>query len=357
MKAIHSISLNTPSGKKSISVYTCNILDFDQPIDILTTSAFYRSYEPTPRTLFEALDSTGISVCRLADAPEFDLRVPCNIWLSSEIHDSSLAIRRIGCIEMSPYTWNREAWHSVENDMLVSIKAYFQMLDIAASYDVPMETVALPLLGAGSQMISSDLTIIPILNECIQFLKRNGSVKHIYIIDFNAVNAYKFALALEKSYSIYQDRTTTPTSAASLSRETAIAFLSYSSKDKEVADALCAKLEANGLKVWYAPRDIFSNDYASAIVNAIQKCTHFIVILSHNSMDSEHVLNEIDLAFQEKKRIQFLPLRIDELTITPAAFSYYLARQHWTDACPPVEQKLNEFTSRILETLPSSPLQ
>ena len=129
-----------------------------------------------------------------------------------------------------------------------------------------------------------------------------------------------------------------------------MAFLSYSSKDRNIADNLCAKLEARGLKVWYAPRNIHSNDYASAIVNAIDQCTHFIVLLSKNSMESEHVLNEIDLAFRDMKKLRFLPLRIDSEEMAPA-FSYYLSRQHWMDACPPIEKKLEEFVETVLSEL------
>lgn len=33
-------------------------------------------------------------------------------------------------------------------------------------------------------------------------------------------------------------------------------FISYSSKDKPVADATVAVLEANGIRCWIAPRDI-----------------------------------------------------------------------------------------------------
>ena len=88
-----------------------------------------------------------------------------------------------------------------------------------------------------------------------------------------------------------------------------LAFISYSSADKNIADNLCSKLEQNGVCVWYAPRNIDTADYASAIVKAITNCTHFIVIISHNSLQSQHVLNEIDLAFQElRRKIRFYPL-------------------------------------------------
>jgi len=107
-------------------------------------------------------------------------------------------------------------------------------------------------------------------------------------------------------------------------------------------------LESRGIKVWYAPRDIVGSDYASAIVKAIQECSHFVTIISKDSMLSEHVLNEIDLAFNQLSRnIRFFPLRIDTQELRPA-FSYYLSRQHWMDAhIPPIEERLEEFANKI----------
>jgi hypothetical protein len=37
-------------------------------------------------------------------------------------------------------------------------------------------------------------------------------------------------------------------------------LLSYSSKDKPSADAICAHLEAAGIRCWIAPRDIAAGD-------------------------------------------------------------------------------------------------
>ena len=69
-------------------------------------------------------------------------------------------------------------------------------------------------------------------------------------------------------------------------------------------------------------------------------------------MSSEHVLNEIDLAFQGlPNKIKFCPLRIDETVFTPS-FKYYLCRQQWTDAIdPPMEARLNEFVDTFLTNI------
>lgn len=58
-------------------------------------------------------------------------------------------------------------------------------------------------------------------------------------------------------------------------------FISHSSKDKAVANAICAALEAAGIKCWIAPRDIRSGEeWPEAIVNAIKKSRFMILIFS-----------------------------------------------------------------------------
>ena len=48
-------------------------------------------------------------------------------------------------------------------------------------------------------------------------------------------------------------------------------FISYSSQDKPVADAVCAGLEAAKIRCWIAPRDVRPGmDYASEIIEAIK---------------------------------------------------------------------------------------
>jgi hypothetical protein len=55
--------ISTRFGQKSVEVYLGDICLFDETIDILTTSAFVRSYNPTPRTVFEALNNLKEKWC------------------------------------------------------------------------------------------------------------------------------------------------------------------------------------------------------------------------------------------------------------------------------------------------------
>jgi len=342
MDAVYATTINTDHGPKELAVYCCDICAFDQEISILTTSAYVNSYYPTPRSVFGALNTHGISVQKLAMDPEIDLRPSCHTWLSKAIPSSDTAIRRIGCIELIGGAYD---YTKIEQSMINSIRAYFSMLDIAAIYDIDMETVALPLLGSGDQHISAKLMLIPLLNECISFLKRNGAVKKICFIERNPEKATFIADYIQKSYNILMQ---SAVPSIDPPRRRPSAFISYSTLDKNIADNLCSKLENNGIPVWYAPRDV-KGAYAEAITQAIDQSTYFVVILSQNSMCSEHVLNEIDLAFQNlPNNIKFKPLRIDDSVFTPS-FKYYLSRQHWTDALiPPLEDRLNEFVNDLL---------
>lgn len=354
MEALYSVNIPTKHGSKTISVFASDILTFDSQIDILTTSAFFRSYRPIPGTLFNALDKINISVYNLSKDPEIDLRNPCNVWLSKPLTASNAHIKRVGCVEMKYEMHNMGGlrFNKVnEHDMIKSIKAYFQMLDIAATYGIKMDSVAIPVLGSGQQRISAELILIPLINECVQFLKRCSEVKKVFFIERNQDKAYRIAQTLANSYSIKNECVETATCNSSQRQTKPLAFISYSSSDRNVADNLCAKLEAKGVQVWYAPRNV-RGDYATSIAEAIVRATHFIVILSKNSMASEHVLNEIDLAFKRlPHNIRFNPLRIDEQDIAPA-FNYYLSRQHWMDAhIPPIEQRLIEFVDYLLEDL------
>lgn len=347
MNALNQKRIGTPYGEKSVAVYQQDIRDLDEPLEVMTISAFYRNYVPSRNTLLGALNEKGISVAELAEDPKIDLRSVCNIWLSRKLSGAGLPINRIGCMELSPYVYTRDAWSQVQQQILNSISAYFHMLDIASLSGLNVSRIGMPVPGGGNQHVDSAFTAIPMLNECFAFLKRNPHARKISIITRDENQAQDFAQVLEQSYAAHSEQMD-QTDRLEESRQRAMAFISYSSKDKNVADNLCSKLEAAGIGVWYAPRDIRANDYASAIVTAIRGCTHFITLISKNSLASNHVLNEIDLAFKQLNRgIQFIPLKLDEEEMGPA-FEYYLSRQHWMDMrLPPLERRLDELINKL----------
>ena len=100
-------------------------------------------------------------------------------------------------------------------------------------------------------------------------------------------------------------------------------FISYSSKDREQADLLTELLASAGLSVWIDKSGIeVSTSWSKEIVQAINECHAFIVLLSPNSIVSNNVIKEVSLASEKRKKI--LPLDLEPVQLTED-FEYQLA--------------------------------
>jgi hypothetical protein len=123
-------------------------------------------------------------------------------------------------------------------------------------------------------------------------------------------------------------------------------FISYSSKDKPVADAACALLESRGIRCWIAPRDILPGAaWAASIPPAIGAAKVFLLIFSSSANDSDQVQREVDLA--ANRRLAIVPLRVENV-LPQASLEYYIRAQHWLDAfTPPLEQHLTRLADAI----------
>ena len=112
--------------------------------------------------------------------------------------------------------------------------------------------------------------------------------------------------------------------------ETPQAFISYSSADSSVANAICHSLERAGVRCWIAPRDVTPGDfYASSIVNAIDTARVLVLVLSQHSIASAHVIREVERA--SSKRCSVLTFRIDQAPL-PSGLEYFLNTSQWLDA-------------------------
>ncbi len=119
-------------------------------------------------------------------------------------------------------------------------------------------------------------------------------------------------------------------------------FVSYSSKNKNVADAIVAEFEKNGIRCWYAPRDIMPGEsWVSAITDALQSVKVQVLVYTAESNASRQVMNEVAVAFNAGKTI--VPFRLTEEKMS-SEFEYYLSRVHWLDA---MASPLNDNISQL----------
>ena len=118
-------------------------------------------------------------------------------------------------------------------------------------------------------------------------------------------------------------------------------FISYSTKDKITADAICHILEENDIKCWIAPRNIASGQpYANEILNAIKSTKIVVLVFSSNSQESQFVQKEINLSFSNSKPI--ISFVIDE-SLPEGDLEFYLKTNHWLDAYPNPEVKFSKL--------------
>jgi tetratricopeptide (TPR) repeat protein len=131
-------------------------------------------------------------------------------------------------------------------------------------------------------------------------------------------------------------------------------FISYSNKDKLTADAVCAALEANGIRCWVAPRDILpGSDWGEAIIDAIHACRAMLLIFSSNSNASSQIKREVERSVNAG--IPVVPFRIEDV-MPSKTLEYFISTQHWLDALtPPMEQHLHYLVNTMRAILAQRP--
>ena len=135
-------------------------------------------------------------------------------------------------------------------------------------------------------------------------------------------------------------------------------FISYSSKDKVIADALTANLEKNGIRCWIAPRDILpGQNWGESIIGAIHGSKLLVLVLSSNSNKSSQIVRELERAVDTG--IPIIPFRVEEI-LPSDSISYFIASAHWLDALtPPLEEHIDNLikTIRTLLEMPVQPVE
>lgn len=125
-------------------------------------------------------------------------------------------------------------------------------------------------------------------------------------------------------------------------------FISYRSEDKVWADRLCEGLEKQNITCWLAPRDIpGGSEWAEAIVNALQQCKSFVLILSSNSSNARQISREAELA--DHQGLPIITFRVEDVQ-PPPSLLYFLGNLQWLDA---FDDKFDSALKRLAEVVRS----
>ena len=103
------------------------------------------------------------------------------------------------------------------------------------------------------------------------------------------------------------------------------AFISYSSKNQDMADATRQLLKNENITSCMAPYDIPpGSKYAFVINDALENCSCLVLLLTEESQNSEFVEKEVERAITYKKPIITMQLEDIELN---SGFKFYIGNQ------------------------------
>lgn len=116
-------------------------------------------------------------------------------------------------------------------------------------------------------------------------------------------------------------------------------FISYSSKDRTVANMVCALLEERGHRCWIAPRDIVPGTaWGEAIIDGLKGASVFVLVFSQHANASPQILREVERAVH--LGLPIIPFRIEDV-LPERSLEYFMSVPHWLDALsPPVEDHI-----------------
>lgn len=299
-RLVYSHTMRTEDGReKTIRVYQGNLCRTRQAYDILACSAFKGDYWPEKGTLIGGLSAEkGISVEELAQKPELDLRA-MGCWLSREIPGN---FRRVACVELLTLRQMRDT--TVSEMALKSTFSTFKfLLEQASIRGLPVERVALPILGTGSQGIDLCYVVTPLIAQCAAALQTISGLKEIDFYEMNREKADYLAETMGRCF-------------AGRGEVTPKLFISYSSAQREQAQAYRNHMSELGLPCWMAPESIPSgSSYQEEIPLALSRIPAVLLLLTPQAEGSRWVQKEVGTAIGADRLL--IPCQLWDYELSP----------------------------------------
>ena len=130
-------------------------------------------------------------------------------------------------------------------------------------------------------------------------------------------------------------------------------FISYSWKDKAIAQKITDDLRARGIRVWIDTSELLPGDsLIQKISKGISDSEFIVMILSRNSQKSQWAQRELEIAFRQEREgssVRFIPIRIDD-SLIPS----FLSDRVYIDFQNDYEAAIELLARTVAEKLPES---
>jgi len=273
-------------AEKTLRLVAGDLCALQGECDVVVCSAFRNDYMPTFRSLIGGLYwIKDINVAELAADPELDFRA-MGCWLS---RDTGREYRRVACVELlDSYARRFENPDRVDHILRRSFSTLRFILEQAEIAGIPVESVALPILGTGTQSIDLEYVLGPLIVQCGSMLRTNPGIKQLTVYERRLEMAEQAAKALDAAFSKADDGQRV--------------FISYSSRQTAQAMEIAELLRGSGISCWMAPGSIpAGSSYQEAIPVAIGRADVVLMLLTPDAEKSRWVQKEIGSAIGADK--------------------------------------------------------
>jgi hypothetical protein len=342
MQILRVINIQTEDGPRQIQLAVGDITDTPENLacDAIVVSSFPGNYVPTRTSVIGALSRKGLSVEDLARKKDSDLRKDFGCWLSHELPPRpGLSFKRLLCFE----TALRGQAPDVIGDLFRAIEPFA----LGPPY---LQSVAIPLLGAGNQGYDASVVANALLAESFGRLKEGHPIKFVRLVArderyFANLNDENLVASVEDSASTSSmlEATGINVEGETLnegsgeervrqSKSTIDVFISYSRKDQLGARTLADSLTAAGVTVFLDERNIESGaSWQQSIFDALEECRCAAVLYSPDFISSKICKDEFNAAMILRRRRgeDF----IFPLLIRHAELPAYMEMLNYVDCC------------------------
>ena len=124
-------------------------------------------------------------------------------------------------------------------------------------------------------------------------------------------------------------------------------FISYSTRDRDIAENICNFLESNNVKCWMAPRDVKpGTNYSEEILKNIEEANLLMFISSNDAYQSIYIKNELKTA--SNNNIPIIAFKIDGF-LPNDEWMYILSNARWIDGYPDYTHHYKELMEALRE--------
>lgn len=157
--------------------------------DLLIVSAWRGNYSTTHPTLIRALHEKGLSVAKLAEDKDEDLREAFNTWISKPLHlgPQLPPYKRLMCFEPP----NDAEVKSIVGDIFQGL------LPFLSHPDYHIRSVAMPPVASGNRGANPLEILESILEAAVQWLAHGLPLEKLKIVEFHEQRAYEMNGAFE----------------------------------------------------------------------------------------------------------------------------------------------------------------